>query len=155
MLRITSTADRVIAAYQLRLARSKDLTVPLTKAGDLSVAAAKLRFNNNDWAPNSPLTIAIKGSSRPGINTGNLRANIVADQATATSIRVGTSVKYAAFLQKGRGPVYPVKAKALHFGGYFFKHVGPSPPRPFLYFDDPLKAKIRAAFLAWLNKKAA
>jgi phage gpG-like protein len=158
MLKISSDAAKLIARFQLRLARSKDLTVPLTKAGALAVSAAKMRFTNNTWPANNPITIEMKGSSRPGIASGRGRQSITADEATSTSIRVGTNLDYMKWLQEGTGiygergtPIVPIRAKALHFGSYFFKSVKGQPPRPFLYFDDQLRTKIRAAFWRWLN----
>lgn len=34
------------------------------------------KFRNNDWAENAPLTVALKGSSTPLIDTGQLRQSI-------------------------------------------------------------------------------
>lgn len=161
MLQISSNAAQLIAKFKLRIERSKDLTKPLTQAGALAVSAAKMRFRDNSWPPNNPITIEMKGSSRPGIASGRGRQSIVADEATPTSIRVGTNIQYMRWLQEGTGiygergtPIVPIRAKALAFGGHFFKSVKGQPPRPFLYFDDPLRAKIRAAFSRWLNSKA-
>jgi phage gpG-like protein len=161
MITISSNARQIIATYQLRLAKSKDLTEPLTKAGALAVSAAKRRFTSEvGWAPNAPITIEIKGSSRPGIDTGKLRNSITADEATPVSIRVGTNLNYARWFQEGTGiygprgePIRPVRAKALAFGGHFFKSVKGQPPRPFLYFDDPLRRQITQAFIRWLRQK--
>jgi phage gpG-like protein len=158
-LQISSNAEQIIAKFKLRLARSKDLTVPLTKAGALAVSAAKARFLDNDWPPNAPSTIRRKGSSRPGIDTGRGRQSITADEATATSIRVGTNLDYMKWLQEGvksysadGKAISATQAKARAALGKGFKSKWRQPPRPFLYFDDPLKAKIRAAFVRWLNK---
>jgi hypothetical protein len=34
------------------------------------------KFRDNDWAPNAPFTVALKGSSTPLIDTGQLRQSI-------------------------------------------------------------------------------
>lgn len=44
--------------------------------GQKMAADMKDKFTKNDWEPNSPTTIARKGSSRPLIDTGALRASI-------------------------------------------------------------------------------
>jgi len=50
----------------------------LKRAGIAGSNASKRWFTDsrNGWAPNSPLTIALKGSNRPGIDTGAMRAAI-------------------------------------------------------------------------------
>jgi phage gpG-like protein len=158
MIRIESNANRIIAIYKERIAQSKDLTVPLVQSAALAVFAAKRRFTSNNWPANAPLTILLKGSSKPGIDTGKGRQSIAADQGSATSIRVGTNLPYMFYLQNGTGlwgpsgqRLRPKSGAALHFGKYFFKSVTGQPPRPFLYFDDPLRTQIRNAFSKWLK----
>lgn len=53
--------------------------VALKRAGMVGQNAARSWFTDqrNGWAPNSPVTIALKGSSRPLIDTGQLRRSIV------------------------------------------------------------------------------
>lgn len=46
------------------------------KAGLIGANAAKKYFTSGNLAPNSPLTIKMKGSSRPLIDTGALRQSI-------------------------------------------------------------------------------
>lgn len=50
----------------------------LERAGTLGANAAKRWFTDprNGWAPNSPVTIAEKGSDKPLIDTGELRRDI-------------------------------------------------------------------------------
>jgi hypothetical protein len=52
----------------------------LKRAGLAGQNAARSWFTDarNGWAPNAPATIAAKGSDRPGIDTGAMRAAIVA-----------------------------------------------------------------------------
>lgn len=56
----------------------QDPEAELQKAGMLGQNAARDWFTNpaNNWAPNSPLTEARKGSDRPLIDTGELRKSI-------------------------------------------------------------------------------
>ena len=51
----------------------------LALAGTVASNAAKKWFTNpeNGWAPNAPLTIKLKGSDKPLIDTGQLRRAIV------------------------------------------------------------------------------
>lgn len=50
----------------------------LRSAGNLAASYAKKWFTDprNGWAPNSPRTIALKGSSRPLIDTGAMQEAI-------------------------------------------------------------------------------
>jgi len=70
-------------AKRLKLAteqalNGEDPTPELEKAGFLGMSAAQDWFNNpaNGWAPNSPRTIAEKGSDIPLIDTSGLRKSI-------------------------------------------------------------------------------
>lgn len=55
-----------------------DMLAYLRRAGQIATNAAKAWFTDsrNNWAPNSPETIRRKGSNRPLIDTGQLRAAI-------------------------------------------------------------------------------
>jgi len=70
-------AEQLREAIQATL-EGKDGTIHLKKAGMLGANASKAWFENskNGWAPNSPLTIAKKGSDVPLIDTGELRKSI-------------------------------------------------------------------------------
>lgn len=76
--------DRIAAQLRnmLRAAASGDeakVKMYQQRVGLAGQNAARGWFTNpaNHWAPNSPLTIALKGSSRPLIDTGNLRKSII------------------------------------------------------------------------------
>lgn len=53
-----------------------DTVQSLNKIGILARNISVDAFTNNDWKENSPATIERKGSSRPLIDTGNLRQSI-------------------------------------------------------------------------------
>ena len=95
---------------------------------------------------------ALKGAVQRGFNhakastlyedrTGRLRAATkkATFYASGTMYMAGAlrnDMPYARYVDKGRGPVYPVKAKALRFKGkngkyVFRKRVGPARARPF------------------------
>ncbi|WP_455644833.1 HK97 gp10 family phage protein [Methanosphaera sp.] len=76
--------------------------------------------------------LAEKGS----IITGALSDSILIHGSGKTR-DVGTSLFYAQYVEDGRGPVRPVRAKALRFklpgvGWVFAKSVGPAKPRYYL-----------------------
>jgi hypothetical protein len=54
-----------------------------------------------------------------GVDSGRLRASIEVEPRTGPGgrpeVRVGTNVAYAWVHHQGRGPVYPVRARALRF----------------------------------------
>lgn len=69
------------------------------------------------------------------VDTGKLLESITIQDRTRgqfANYRVGPTVDYAEYVEEGRGPVYPVKAKALRFkpkgsSKYVFaKKVGPA-----------------------------
>ena len=62
------------AVHFLEGKQSLDATVE--KIGIWGQSKIKKKFRNNNWAPNSRTTIALKGSSRPLIDTGQLLQSI-------------------------------------------------------------------------------
>lgn len=50
-----------------------DLTTVMNKLGALAADDVKMTITNGSFAPNSPVTIALKGSSKPLMDTGRLR----------------------------------------------------------------------------------
>jgi len=154
-----SGADRIRATYQARLDRLAHLSTPLNESAAVTRDSVVKRFTNNSWPPNSASTIAQKGSSRPGIDTGRLRSSISATDATDSTVSVGTNVAYARWFQKGRGafdlPKKDSGAYRFMAGGKpIFRrgpiHVGAQPARPFLYFDDPTTERIRRIFARYI-----
>lgn len=74
--RIVRTLD---AAMNAELNGNHEMAVEnLRKAGTQGANAAKRWFTDprNNWPPNAPSTIAAKGSSKPLIDTGELRRSI-------------------------------------------------------------------------------
>jgi hypothetical protein len=71
-----------------------------------------------------------------GVDTGRLRASLEVIEQTGPGgrpeVRVGSGVAYAWVHHQGRGPVYPVRARALRFrpkgarGFIFRRSVGPA-----------------------------
>lgn len=59
------------------------------------------------WAPNTPATIRLKGSSKPLIRTGRLRRSIRAE-VRGVSVAIGSPVEYAPSPHLGTGRV-PVR----------------------------------------------
>lgn len=88
---------------------------------------------------------------RCNVDSGRLRSSISVtlgeDTTGIPTVRVGTDVEYAYWVHQGRGPVYPVQARALRWvtpNGQivFARSAGPYAGNPFLV--DALEAEIRA-----------
>ncbi len=67
------TADGAISAI---LTGRKTPKTAFSLLGELSEADIKKAIASGDWTPNSPVTVALKGSSTPLINGGSLRQSI-------------------------------------------------------------------------------
>ena len=73
-------ATELAASVKASLAGDKELAVKKMKRAALAgqnAARGWFTDSRNNWAPNAPSTIARKGSARPGIDTGAMRAAIV------------------------------------------------------------------------------
>ena len=73
-------AAELAASVKASLAGDKELAVKKMKRAALqgqNAARSWFTDSRNNWAPNAPGTIARKGSDRPGIYTGAMRAAIV------------------------------------------------------------------------------
>ena len=71
------------------------------------------------------------------VYTGELNASINILEETSEYVTVGTPLFYAIYVEYGRGPVNPIRAKVLHFftkdgKEVFTTHSAASEPRPFL-----------------------
>jgi len=73
-------AREIAASCKASIAGDHDMAVKKMKRAALAGQNAARKWftdNRNGWAPNAPSTIAAKGSDRPGIDTGAMRAAIV------------------------------------------------------------------------------
>jgi phage gpG-like protein len=151
------------ARYQQRAERAADLSVPLERAGAVTVSASKRRFRQNNWAPNTANTIASKGSSQPGMDNGRLYQSITASDPSPTQISIGTNLEYARWFQEGTGEYAGHSDWTIRASGRALRWVGAQgtayarwvlmrgqPSRIFLTFDQPLVEKIREIFVRWL-----
>ena len=170
MMNSSSNAEEVAARLRARAERALNTAPPLIAAGDVVRTAAVLRFTNNDWAANSPFTIAQKGSSRPGIDTGALRNSIVSNLDGDNAVVIGPggpAARYASWFQNGSGvfaghSAWVVEAKnggALRFkapgGGFFFARkvtIQGSPARRFMLLEDQQRVQILALFNRWISE---
>lgn len=171
-MNVEDNSGDLMARLRARAERALNTAPPLTAAGDVVRTAAVLRFTNNDWAANSPFTIAQKGSSRPGIDKGALRNSIVSNLDGDNAVVIGPggpAARYAAWVNNGTGifngaSPWVVEAKnggALRFkapgGGFFFARkvtIQGSPPRPFLVLGDDERLKILTIFNRWISEGA-
>lgn len=66
---------------------------------------------------------------------GDLEKSIHAEVSTS-SVFIGTDIHYAKYVQFGRGPVYPVQKKVLHwegkYGDVFAMRAGPAKANDFV-----------------------
>lgn len=58
--------------------------------------------------------VSIMQSEAP-VKTGALRASIHSERTGATTWFIGTDLEHAYYVENGRGPVYPVRKKALYW----------------------------------------
>lgn len=69
------------------------------------------------------------------IRTGELHDSIHSEVSTS-SVFIGTSKHYAKYVEFGRGPVYPVQKKVLHwedkYGDVFAMRAGPAKANDFV-----------------------
>lgn len=165
----------MLATLRVRADRATNVRPFLLAAGVKVRDAAVLRIRSGGpgWAPDAPSTVTMKGSSRPGVDTGTMMSSITVDaDAQPGSVTIGIQgpaanrvttggvalVNYAYWFQYGTGvyaghqpwTIVAINAKALHWraGGreYFARSVFAlgQPPRPFLYIDPPLARDIVA-----------
>jgi phage gpG-like protein len=166
---VNSNIDEVIGRLRERVARLQDINTPLEQSGAWTRSYFVQRFTgSNDWAANSPYTIAQKGSSRPGIDSGQMRNSITSsvDGNVATvGTPGGTIGKIASWFQNGTGifaghsewSIAPKSGKALAFKGpggemFFARTVTMQgqPARPFIAIDDTVKARVHDIFSRWV-----
>ena len=122
-----------------------DMTKFMEDLGEILVASTKARFaegkapDGTAWAPNSPVTLALKADSRPLCgNSGSLNSQIYA-LAGADSVHIASNLDYAAM---------------MHFGGtksVYHNLWGDIPARPFLGLSDEDKENILGEINHWLS----
>jgi phage gpG-like protein len=107
MIRIDVNDSAVQATLRMLQARLQNPQPALDAVGQQLTEGVRQHIKDGqDWqgqpfAPNSPLTIARKGSSKPLIDSGNMAALRLYHRATATEVVVGNSAIQAAVLQFG------------------------------------------------------
>lgn len=126
----------------------------LMRAAMVVLKAAKqhISVGGPGWTPNLSGTPLLQRTGRL-INSLALGASDNEADYSAMSVRVGTNVPYATWLQNGTGiygpsgkPITATNGKALVFssGGNVFvrRSIKGTPKRPFLYIDDPIAANV-------------
>lgn len=68
--------DRVNKEAQKVLTFKQDVKTAADRIGIFAQGEIKKKFRDNDWVENAPLTVALKGSSTPLIDTGQLIGSI-------------------------------------------------------------------------------
>lgn len=80
------------------------------RIGEIGVAMVRNAIRADEYAPNSPITIILKGSSKPLVDHGDLIQSITYDQPSARELRIGLVKQRIA-----RGEVYNIGV-ILHEG---------------------------------------
>lgn len=125
----------------------------------LKFAQQNIAVGGPGWAPNLSGTPLLRRTGRL-INSLALGGDGNVDDINGMSIRVGTNVPYAKWLQDGtgvyagHGPIRPRNGRALAFesGGQTFvrRSVKGVPSRPYLYITDPVAQRVMAVWQSFL-----
>ncbi len=150
--------------------RSENLAPAYQRAALVIFRAAKDHIKSgggeSPWAPNSTGTSLL-------IRTGRLINSLAVGGSNSVveidggGVTVGTNVQYARYVQEGTGiygpggtPIVPTSSKFLSWIGadgnrIFAKSIQGSPPRKFLYIDQPQADRIRAVFADYIVRGKA
>lgn len=161
-----SNADYIIGKLNAQINRLSHLQTPLQQAGgvvrDAAVMRIKEQGGDQAWIPN-------KRGGHTGIDSGRMMNSIQVSPPSATSVTIGTDVRYARWFQEGTGiyaghrpwTIVPTRKKALAFtiGGVTYVRrsvtIPGQPPRPFLLVGDTERKEIMEVFQHWLSAEAA
>lgn len=115
----------------------------LIEAGNMIVDEARSNLQNNT-----------------NIDSGDLLSSIKILFEDENSIYVGSDMPYAGHIEFGRGPVFPINAKFLHWidkdtgKDVFAKSAGPTEPQPFLApAVEIVSAKVPGIYATEFEKK--
>jgi phage gpG-like protein len=140
--------------------RTQNLDPALLRAGIAVLAYAQRNIDagggSSPWPPNLTGTPLLHRTGRLiGSLTVGGAGNI--ESISGPTIRVGTNVYYAAWMQQGTGiygdrgsPIVPTNKKALAFNGIVRKSVKGSPKRPYLYINDENAQMVAAIFTRYI-----
>lgn len=145
-----------------RLKRLQPNTPPqriMVQARNVGVSGLKKNFTAGmGWAPNTQSTIATKGSNKPNINKGGMRASIFGRVMPKLIEFVAPGIKAVIAHTGARDHlIVPRNKKALSFkqGGKRITvsqviHPG-IPARPFMKFLPITRQQMVALFTKWIN----
>lgn len=102
----------------------------LEMVGVMAVSLVQKNIVSGSWAPNAPLTVDVKGSSKPLRDTGGLLASL-AKRIEGGAVIVGTNHRAARILHDG-GTITPKAARSLAIPAgkqtkAFMRMYGPTP----------------------------
>jgi phage virion morphogenesis protein len=98
--------------------RVSDLRKPMHMIGLAMVSSTKRRIRDGHspageaWKTLNPITAQVKGSAKPLLDTGRLRASIRSELVSPTAVMIGTNLIYGRIHQEG-GTILPRRAKLL------------------------------------------
>ena len=112
------------------------------------------------WKPNSPVTTAIKGSTKPLLQDGYLKRSLTGPgrgsvtKITKAKLEFGTNLKYAKIVGEGKRSI-PVSPEFRKFvaakTGYVLGSSVTIPARPFLFFIDKDIKQIEKILTNYFN----
>jgi len=152
-------------------ARMGDMQRPFLRAGVvvLTAAQSRIRQDGPGWAPTfetargSPLQRTGALFRSLTINDpGNQAEDIPGGLRVGTNLRtpdgrfnIGQLMQYGTGIFAGRGPITPKNGKFFRFvvnGKVIFaRSIKGSPPRPFLFIDEPTAQRVMGVFVNWVR----
>ncbi|QCI65638.1 phage virion morphogenesis protein [Phreatobacter stygius] len=151
----SATADAMLADLA---GRTSNLPGALKNIGETLVKVQRRRFmtgtdpQGKKWAPLSPLTVELRGSSGPVLNRSGRLMNSSAYQVSGSTLHVGLNTIDAAVHQFG-ATIVPKKAPILAIpskGGFVFLKKAVIPARPIVGFGPEDERAARDTITEWL-----
>lgn len=158
-IRMTGLAE-LRARINAMKERAANIEPALKRAGMVVLKAAKDHIKSGagdqgPWPPNITGTPLLRRTGRLW-NSLSVGGSDSLYEVSGSSVRVGTNVPYARWLQEGtgiyagRGRIYPKHAKVLAWDGIVVRSIKGTPPRRYLYIDDAQAKVIRAVFSSYI-----
>lgn len=145
----TTQADALLREVAANLS---DMTPVMDQIGEVLINSTRARFDQGiapdgtAWAPNTPATIARKGSAKPLIGQTRILSRTIFHAPRADGVSWGSSLIYSAVQQMGAGKgVFgqTSSGQSIPFGTI--------PARPFIGISDDDSTAIITALEAFLD----
>lgn len=161
-----------IDALDNLLRAANDLTPVNKDMGEYLVPATQRRFDSgtapdgSKWAPNTPLTLSRKRSTKPGIGETRSLSTQIHYQASADSLIIGSLMEYAGTFHFGAlmgafGRYYQLSRRTRYAENDYRRAAGSKkghpipwaniPARPFLGLSGEDKAELSAILIDYFS----